>query len=362
MATTLNGWTILKYAPIAHFSAPNGCNNNVSAVNAAAAALASHFVEWWDKNLEKVTSCNGYRPNNNVNPDGPTNSNHLSATAWDINGAQHLYELYHEALYRSDVYRALGFSQRQLDAMRKFSNSIVGRDGRPVFRLGIDFDSPFRDPMHFEIAPWTTEEDLLFAAARIGAAVGSKASNPGGARIVLGDRGSEVKIWQRFLNTRDIHPKLKVDSVFGPKMKHAVEQWQKNNHLEVDGIIGKASKAKRNAQIKAEKAAKARVKKHLHLDVDGSLGTKTIRRWQDVMGTPEDGEIDKRSALIKAVQTFLKHKGYDLKADGVLGPITIKALQRYFGTPVDGKISADSPMVRKLQASLNKQSSGSKKF
>src|SRR5688572_2888955 len=43
------------------------------------------------------------------------------------------------------------------------------------------------------------------------------------------------------------------------------------------------------------------------LEIDGELGPKTIRRWQQVMGTPVDGVIDpERSSLVAAVQAKLK--------------------------------------------------------
>jgi hypothetical protein len=94
------------------------------------------------------------------------------------------------------------------------------------------------------------------------------------------------------------------------------------------------------------------------LDVDGELGPKTIKRWQQIMGTPVDGKIDVTgSKLIKAVQN--KFNGLHLmtpklKVDGELGKHTIGALQKYLKSPVDQFIShPKSQMVMALQRKLN---------
>ncbi|QHO91020.1 hypothetical protein CWT12_06405 [Actinomyces sp. 432] len=74
------------------------------------------------------------------------------------------------------------------------------------------------------------------------------------------------------------------------------------------------------------------------LDVDGVLGSATISRWQQVMGTPIDGVISKPSAMVKAFQTWLNSAVTDsqvkvltgaarLDVDGVLGPKSWKVFQ-----------------------------------
>lgn len=87
------------------------------------------------------------------------------------------------------------------------------------------------------------------------------------------------------------------------------------------------------------------------LKVDGDLGKETIKRWQQIMKTPVDGEISKPSALIKAVQEHLNHFNGRLKTDGVLGELTIKAIQRYLGVEQDGHMG--SVTVKHLQERLN---------
>lgn len=92
------------------------------------------------------------------------------------------------------------------------------------------------------------------------------------------------------------------------------------------------------------------------LAVDGQLGPKTIKRWQQVMGTEVDGVISTPdSQLIRAVQRRLKGTvNSNLQIDGDMGYKTIAALQKYLGSPVDGHISTPrSQVVVALQRRLN---------
>lgn len=98
------------------------------------------------------------------------------------------------------------------------------------------------------------------------------------------------------------------------------------------------------------------------LTVDGGLGPATIRRWQQVMGTPVDGKISNPSSLVSAVQRRLNAAlgGADLTVDG-RGIVqdgkrykTVEAMQRYLGTTPDGVLSVPSSgAVKALQTHLN---------
>jgi len=98
------------------------------------------------------------------------------------------------------------------------------------------------------------------------------------------------------------------------------------------------------------------------LAVDGELGPATIRRWQQIMGTPADGVISHtRSSLVTAVQRKLNaaiRAGLVVDGDGICQDgnryKTTAALQRYLGTPVDGRLSEPRSMaVQALQRKLN---------
>ncbi|MCL2875538.1 MAG: hypothetical protein FWF12_04460 [Betaproteobacteria bacterium] len=105
------------------------------------------------------------------------------------------------------------------------------------------------------------------------------------------------------------------------------------------------------------------------LTEDGLFGTTTVKRWQQVMGTPADGIISGQftgnkqyhqasaaiqygsggSSLVRAVQQKL-----GIAADGHLGPNTIKAIQKRLGVTADGYFAAKpSETVKALQRKLN---------
>jgi len=109
------------------------------------------------------------------------------------------------------------------------------------------------------------------------------------------------------------------------------------------------------------------------LDVDGWLGSGTISRWQEIMGTTVDGYISVPSNLVTAVQKHLNAagakdgdgktlvvdgKGIQSNEDGRYPDspgttATIESLQRYLGSTVDGYFSAPSSSVKALQKRLN---------
>ena len=104
------------------------------------------------------------------------------------------------------------------------------------------------------------------------------------------------------------------------------------------------------------------------LAVDGYIGQKTVRRWQEIMHTPQDGEISGQlktlkkyhlrftssaieygsggSTLIKAVQ-----KAVGTEQDGQMGSVTIKAIQTRIGVYPDGYFGEQT--AKALQARLN---------
>lgn len=101
----------------------------------------------------------------------------------------------------------------------------------------------------------------------------------------------------------------------------------------------------------------------LQLEVDGELGPKTIRRWQQVMGTKVDGVISsENSQLVRAVQTHLNKYGFRLVVDGEgiqqapgrKRTKTVTALQQYLKVPVDGYLThPKSETIKMLQRRLN---------
>lgn len=104
--------------------------------------------------------------------------------------------------------------------------------------------------------------------------------------------------------------------------------------------------------------------------VDGNVGSATVRRWQQVMGTAVDGIISGQqvpdgrtyarpaidssvvrygaggSDLIRAVQRRL-----GCGTDGLLGPATIRAIQAHYGLAQDASFGPAT--ARALQSALN---------
>lgn len=103
--------------------------------------------------------------------------------------------------------------------------------------------------------------------------------------------------------------------------------------------------------LSGNKGGKRVVKK---ISVDGIRGKGTILRWQQFLGTYQDGIISRPSNMIKKWQEFLNcYAGVKLKVDGYEGAKTVQATQKFLGTYQDGVISKPSNMVKGLQRFLN---------
>ena len=113
------------------------------------------------------------------------------------------------------------------------------------------------------------------------------------------------------------------------------------------------------------------------LDEDGEMGPATIARFQQVMGTPIDGELDDDgSPAVERFQAFLNavvgadaqqqlNGGPALDVDGIAGPATWRTFQYLvlawhpeyvpsdwdFGDWIDGE--AGEATIRALQRALN---------
>ena len=107
------------------------------------------------------------------------------------------------------------------------------------------------------------------------------------------------------------------------------------------------------------------------LEVDGWLGPKTVRRIQEIMGTPIDGVLSdqwifwaaQNPGLVSAEWVAHPETGSEIvralqrmagvAQDGIIGPETISALQAFFGTPIDGCMSGPSALVMAMQRWAN---------
>src|SRR5699024_12485430 len=64
--------------------------------------------------------------------------------------------------------------------------------------------------------------------------------------LISGSRGTQVKYLQQKLKALGYNVG-NIDSSFGPQTRKAVEAFQKDNNLEVDGSVGPATRSKLNS-------------------------------------------------------------------------------------------------------------------
>ena len=125
--------------------------------------------------------------------------------------------------------------------------------------------------------------------------------------------------------------------------------------------VTRIAKKIRAAQAPKPPAPKPPAKPATGLKLDGMLSSATIRRWQQIMGTPVDGRITEPSDLVKAVQRRLNAHGARLSVDGRgirqdgRTYQTVRALQRYLGVTATGALThgKSSPTIVALQRRLN---------
>lgn len=213
MGVTANGWP-WKDTGLATFVAPNGHVTSVASRDLA--ILFAYVVYRWDTELEPVTACYGNRTRaeqQQVNP-AAMDSNHISATAIDVNGAKHPYE--HTASRWTS-----GFSSAGLAKLRE----ILAATG--VLQTGLDFSHGYRDAMHVQVRESLSDRySRPVSAAEVAAAA---------ARI--GD-------WAKNVQTA---VGVTADGIMGPGTKQAVRDFQSRHGLTVDGIWGPASQAAADA-------------------------------------------------------------------------------------------------------------------
>jgi peptidoglycan hydrolase-like protein with peptidoglycan-binding domain len=165
--------------------------------------------------------------------------------------------------------------------------------------------------------------------------------------LELGDEGEAVRVMQLALIAAGFPVgDAGADSDFGSDTEAALIAYQAAKGLEPDGIFGAQSQTSLYGAPSTPTPAPApapapapvdttprNADGSITIDQDGDEGDQTISRWQEVMGTPIDGVIDKVSTLIEADQRFLNSVvaasqikdltgKSQLKTDGIRGPKT----------------------------------------
>ncbi|MFF0428368.1 peptidoglycan-binding protein [Streptomyces sp. NPDC004520] len=143
--------------------------------------------------------------------------------------------------------------------------------------------------------------DQANASTKPGPRTGSHATSLKAAWPALktGSRGTDVLTAQHLLAARG--HRLDADSVFGQKTAKAVRDFQKKNHLEIDGVIGAKTWAKLTNLTLAP----------------GARG-QAVKAVQVQLGVKADGVFGKKTKA--AVSSFQKKNR--LTADGIVRPTT----------------------------------------
>ena len=154
-------------------------------------------------------------------------------------------------------------------------------------------------------------------------------TNPATSNLSIGARGEAVEKLQRDLTK--LGYKLAADGIFGSKTDQAVRHFQRDRHLEVDGIVGPKTRA-----------AIARAKKHLSTPVPtaflqhGSRGEQ-VKQLQNALVKLKfmtQAQMNTGPGIFgprteAALRHFQRNRG--LVADGIYGPKSQAALRKALG-------------------------------
>jgi peptidoglycan hydrolase-like protein with peptidoglycan-binding domain len=187
-------------------------------------------------------------------------------------------------------------------------------------------------------------------------AAGSAALSPRPAAdplLRLGSSGAAVTRLQTLLTAHDASPGA-IDGDFGPKTQRAVERFQRQQRLDVDGVVGPATWGA------LERSGGG-----------GAPATGGGGAAQPVKASAGLVRLGCNGAQVELLQRKLEANGYDVGAvDGDFGPATLKAakaFQRKRGLEDDGIVGkltwqalgvAYDPSLTKLPSGGNRPSGG----
>lgn len=169
-----------------------------------------------------------------------------------------------------------------------------------------------------------------------------------------GDKGDKVKKLQEDLVK--LGYSLSVDGSFGSATEKVVKQFQKDNNLTKDGIVGVKTQSAIEYQLEKLEKAKSYSQEQFVKDiqsafgakVDGKAGSETLSKTKTL-----SRKTNSKHAAVKYVQKRLYALGYTEvgEADGKFGPATEKAVKHYQkdgGGTQDGEITAKKTTWKRL--------------
>lgn len=140
-----------------------------------------------------------------------------------------------------------------------------------------------------------------------------------------GSEGDHVAALQEALNGQGYD--LEVDGIFGDATYAAVRDFQANNELDVDGIVGPDTLDALGLEAPRHKARRADVTYLEH----GHTGSAVRTLQQALVNAGYDIDVDGvfGDNTYAAVRDFQANN--DLSADGIVGPDTWGALDEFMG-------------------------------
>lgn len=154
----------------------------------------------------------------------------------------------------------------------------------------------------------------------------------------FGDKGDAVKEIQKRLATAGYYH-FDLDGVFGSRTKDAVENYQKDTGLQIDGIIGEKTyeqlagvSLKVKNEIKTENNLLTPVfaaNEEMEIPSPNIITTVTKAEKND-LNTVDLLKNGDTGQAVKDLQRLLKNKGYySQRIDGTFGPVTEAAIRNY---------------------------------
>lgn len=242
-----NGWRMCDISECDTMLIP-GTSLRLPFRSGAANDIMRAWLSWFNHNVESLNNPGrGFTDEGSfTNSNDVGNSNHNSGTAADLNWSEHNFRVSYS-----------GFNSVEIAKTRQ-GLSLFTYKGQQVVWWGQDWNSP-KDPMHFQLN--LSESNSInreFADKLLDGYLGIYSGTPSNPVVVVpvdygddtdlqyGSTGNAVSVLQNGMN--HLFPRYKamplvVDGDFGPNTAAAVKEFQSRSGLDVDGVVGPATKA-----------------------------------------------------------------------------------------------------------------------